>query len=127
MGRAIIGETMLTAATILMCIGVPWSPAFADQATCTHIAQQAEQAQRYFSPVEGYQVVGTGRLYFHTAPNAHCRSKDIFVIPGDHLTAYTEYRGWVSVMYINPKTSQDYQGWVPSQRLKFTGTMGLQN
>jgi hypothetical protein len=127
MGRAIIGDTMRTAAIILMFIVVPWSLAFADQATCTHIAQQAEQAQRYFSPVEGYQVVGTGRLYFHTAPHAHCRSKEVFVIPGDHLIAYTEYQGWVSVMYINPKTSQDSQGWVPSQRLKFTGTMGLKN
>ena len=118
---------MLKAATVLMFLLVTCSPACADQATCTHIAKQAEQAQSYFSPVEGYQVVGTGRLYFHTAPHAHCRSKDVFVIPGDHLIAYTEYQGWVSVMYMNPKTDTAYQGWVPSQRLKFTGTMGLKN
>src|SRR5207253_3013875 len=92
MMRAIIGETMLTTATILMFLLVTCAPVCADHATCNHIAQQAEKAQRFFSPVAGYQVVGTGRLYFHTVPNAHCRSKDIFVIPGDHLTAYTEYQ-----------------------------------
>ena len=118
---------MLTAATLLICLVVTCAPAFANQATCHHLAQQAEKAQSFFSPVVGYQVSGTGRLYFHTAPHAHCRSKDVFVLPGDHLTAYTEYQGWVSVMYINPKTYQDYHGWVQSQRLKFTGSIGLKN
>ena len=118
---------MLKAAILCMVIVVTCSPSFADQATCNHMATQAEKAQSFFSPVAGYKVVGAGRLYFHTAPNENCRSQDVFVIPGDHLIAYTEYKGWVSVMYIHPQTYQDYHGWVQSKRLKFTGTMGPKN
>src|SRR5215813_470787 len=64
MVRASIGDIMLTAATLLICLVVTCAPAFANQATCHHLAQQAEKAQSFFSPVVGYQVSGTGRLYF---------------------------------------------------------------
>jgi hypothetical protein len=32
--------------------------------------------------------------------------------------------GWSSVMYVNPRTGVDVSGWVRSERLKATGTMG---
>jgi hypothetical protein len=115
---------MLKTATILIFIITACSPSFADSITCDSISKKAETEQNIISPVAGYQVIGDGRLYFHFAPDEKCRNKDVFVIPGDQLIAYTEYKGWFSVMYLNPKTGKDFEGWVQSKRLKFTGTMG---
>jgi hypothetical protein len=70
----------------------------------------------------GRVVIGSGRTFFHSAPDARCKMKGVFVIPGDHLIAYTEYEGWTSVMFVNLKTSDDAIGWVESSRLKADGT-----
>jgi hypothetical protein len=49
----------------------------------------------------------------------------VFVIPKDELVAYAMTSdGWWSVMYLNPRTGDDVSGWVRSDRLKQTGTMG---
>jgi hypothetical protein len=106
-------------ALVALCTG-----ASADNKACAAAAARAEQKQAFLSPPESQRVLGPGRLYFHGAPQADCRSKDVFVIPGDQLTAYTEYQGWYSVMYMNPATGDDFQGWVRADRLKSTGTVG---
>ena len=95
----------------------------AAQTTCQQIAQRAEQQQALFNPPASYAVMGKGRLYFHTAPDDSCRSREVFVIAGDELIAYTEYQGWFSVMYSNPRSGQDFHGWVRSERLSMRGTM----
>ncbi|QPF84596.1 hypothetical protein IC762_34220 [Bradyrhizobium genosp. L] len=78
-----------------------------------------------FSPPLANVVTGTGRLQFYSAPNLHCPINGVFVIPNDQLVAYAQTDdGWSSVMYVNPKTGDDVQGWVRSARLKITGTMG---
>jgi len=100
------------------------SISLADQGACDRIAKQAEKEQAFFSPAEAHKVIGNGRLYFYSAPDKNCRTKDVFVIPNDKLVAYSEYKGWNSVMYVNPKTGDDFEGWVEAARLEFTGTMG---
>jgi hypothetical protein len=78
-----------------------------------------------FSPPLANVVTGTGRLQFYSAPNFSCRMDGVFVIPKDQLIAYAQTDdGWSSVMYINPRTGNDVSGWVRSERLKVTGTMG---
>ena len=78
-----------------------------------------------FSPPLGNVVTGSGRLQFYSAPNAACAIDGVFVIPKDFLVAYAQTdSGWTSVMYINPRTGADVSGWVRSERLKATGTMG---
>ena len=78
-----------------------------------------------FSPPLANVVTGTGRLQFYSAPNTACAMKGVFVIPKDKLISYVATDdGWTSVMYMNPKTGDDVQGWVRSDRLKATGTMG---
>lgn len=78
-----------------------------------------------FSPPLANVVTGSGRLQFYSAPNLHCPMEGVFVIPNDKLVAYAETNdGWSSVMYVNPKTGNDVSGWVRSNRLKVTGTMG---
>ena len=106
-------------ALILLSLALP----LAAQESCPTLNQQAEQQQAYLNPPSTYAVTGKGRLYFHTAPNDHCRSREIFVIPGDELIAYTEYQGWYSVMYSNPRSGQDFHGWVRPERLIMRGTI----
>jgi hypothetical protein len=77
------------------------------------------------SPRLSAVVIGTGRLQFYSAPNADCAMAGVFIIPKDEVIAYARSDdGWSSVMYFNPKTGNDVQGWVRSSRLKTTGTIG---
>ena len=77
------------------------------------------------SPPLGNVVTGAGRLQFYSAPNAGCPMPGVFVIPKDFLVAYVRTdNGWSSVMYSNPRTGDIVNGWVRSERLKVTGTMG---
>jgi len=69
----------------------------------------------------GQQVVGKGRLQFYSAPDEHCAMKGVFIIPGDKVDGYTESGGFTSVLYLNPKTHGEAQGWVKSTRLQPTG------
>lgn len=110
-------------ASVAMVMLAVSSATFADQASCDKIHSQIEKQEALLNPPTSYKVVGEGRLYFYTAPHESCRTKDIFVVPGDDLIAYTEYKGWYSVLYANPKTGKDYDGWVKSKRLKMTGTI----
>ena len=115
---------MLKATVLVMILLTAASASSADQSICNRLSKQAENEQVHFSPIEGYKVIGDGKLYFHSAPDAKCRTKDVFVIPKDHLIGYAEYNGWYSVMYVNPKTGEEFEGWVESKKLESTGTMG---
>lgn len=77
------------------------------------------------SPPLANVVTGTGRLQFYSAPDARCPMPGVFVIPRDRLIAYVQTdNGWSSVMYSNPRTGNITNGWVRSERLKSTGTVG---
>ena len=91
--------------------------------SCQAIAAQAEKQGSALMPRLSYAVGGQGRLYFYAAPAATCRLAS-FVVPKDELIGYTELNGWLSVMYINPKTGEDTSGWVQAGRLHIRGTMG---
>ena len=67
------------------------------------------------------EVIGKGRAHFYSAPSEACPTRDVFVVPRDSLIAYVEYRGFTAVMYLNPKTGVDVEGWVRTSRLRETG------
>jgi hypothetical protein len=75
------------------------------------------------SPPVIYRVIGAGRLPFYSAPNLHCVTPGVFVVPKDELIVYAlTPDGWASVMYVGGDMPI---GWVRSARLKSTGfTMG---
>jgi hypothetical protein len=121
--RAVVARCLLAA---IIFLGVS-SRLFAEQVkspdNCDQISNQAKKSEVLLDPVASYKVIGDGRLYFHSAPNERCIIKNVFVVPGDELIAYTEYKGWVTVMYFNPKTGMNHEGWVQqTKRLKFIGT-----
>ncbi len=111
-------------AVLGLCITALFVSTCPAEVNCSKINSEAVKDEAGFYPRRTYAVEGKGRLYFHTAPDARCRSKDIFVIPGDSLIVYSSFQGWYSVMYINPKTGEDFSGWVRPERLKFSGTIG---
>lgn len=41
----------------------------------------------------------------------------VFVIPGDRVSAYVEYKGFASVMYLNSKTGAEVDGWIDARRI----------
>jgi hypothetical protein len=90
---------------------------------CIGLGQQAEQRERRIVPIMRLSVIGEGRLHLHRAPHNACRDDKVFVIPGDALVGYAEYEGWTWVMYVNPRTNDEFRGWVPDARIKNTGTM----
>ena len=103
------------------CAAFAALPALA--ADCAALAKQAEERAAAFSPPYSYVVGGAGRLYFHTAPDPACRDQDVFVIPNDRLAGYAEFKGYISVMYLNPNSLKSYLGWVEAKRLHYQGTL----
>lgn len=80
-----------------------------------------------FSPPLAEAVIGKGRLQFYSAPDGRCQMEGVFVVPKDEVIAYAATAdGWTNVMYVNPTTNRDVQGWVRSNRLKVKGTIAPQ-
>ena len=95
-----------------------------DLKSCREPAAGSNEAP-LISPPRGNVVSGTGRLQFYSAPGVRCAMKGVFVVPGDHLISYAQTDdGWVSVMYVSPKSADSVTGWVRGNRLRNTGTMG---
>lgn len=71
----------------------------------------------------GRDIVGRGRLQFHSAPDSACAIDGLFVVPGDTLFAQLEYGGFTRVAFIAMKKTdrQDVVAWVPSSRLRANG------
>jgi len=91
---------------------------------CTEPATGGSTAP-IFSPPVSSVVVGRGRLQFYSAPSRQCALQGVFIIPKDQVVTYAETEdGWSSVMYFNPRSGDDVSGWVRSERLKITGTVG---
>lgn len=109
----------------LLEAGVPEElpAAFGLSTDCIGLREKAEKGERRIVPTMGLKVIGEGRLHFHRAPHKGCRDDKVFVIPGDAVTGYAEYEGWTWVMYVNPRSSDTFEGWVPDARIKNVGTM----
>jgi len=108
----------------LLQAGVPENlDARVEGANCGALGKAAQKSERRMAEPTAYRVIGSGRLPFHSAPDPACRDPKVFVIPGDKLTGYAEYPGWVGVMYTNPASNASYTGWVESRRLQTYGTL----
>jgi hypothetical protein len=90
---------------------------------CLSVFEKAEQEQAPIADhTSGRGVIGTGRLYFHTAPDKRCRLKETFVVVGDRLEAYADFGEFTSVIYWNPTTGEGTAGWVLTSRMTATET-----
>lgn len=97
-------------------------PVAASAADCDALEEKAVQFGTHIpSHMSGRVVIDKGRLQFYSAPNLSCKQSGIYILPGESIDAYLEYKGFTSVLYINPKTGTEAEGWVLSARLKETG------
>jgi hypothetical protein len=117
--RKIVLAGFACSVTLLVALG---ASAYAED--CTEPKEGSNEAPMLSPPLANV-VTGAGRLQFYSAPNARCAMPGVFVIPSDRLIAYAlSDNGWSSVTYSNPRTGNVASGWVRSERLKSTGTVG---
>jgi hypothetical protein len=117
--RKIVLAGFACSVTLLVSLG---TAAYAED--CKEPKDGSNEAPMLSPPLANV-VTGAGRLQFYSAPSARCAMPGVFVIPGDRLIAYAVAdHGWSSVMYSNPRTGDITNGWVRSDRLKSTGTVG---
>ena len=95
-----------------------------EDAYCKDVIARVDKEGQLISPATSYQVAGAEKLYFATAPDAKCLGTDVFLVKGDKVIVYFQYKGWFNIMYINPKTGEDFQGWVKGDSLIFIGSIG---
>ncbi|MBJ9966843.1 SH3 domain-containing protein [Burkholderia seminalis] len=79
-----------------------------------------------FRPPASGTVIGAGRAYFYSAPDAQCMTKRTFIVPGDSVTVYKSHGRWYNIMYVNGKTGDDFEGWVELGRVRLDGQYGAQ-
>jgi hypothetical protein len=89
---------------------------------CASLTEEAKQMGVHIPSSESVMMTtGKGRVAFHSGPDAGCKEKSIFVLSGESLNAYLEYKGFTFVLYQNPRDKSEATGWVESARLKETG------
>lgn len=95
---------------------------------CEDIDHNSYRGQVNIKPANsGYEVFGEGRLYFYSAPDDQCISKNIYMVRGDQVDAYAEYNNYLFVIYFT-KVGHEVSGWVKKNRLKSTHQgVGLEN
>ena len=75
--------------------------------------------------IQGYQsgrdVIGKGRAQFYSAPDHRCPMAGAFLVPRDGVNAYLEVDGFTFVLYFNPRTEVDTEGWIETSRLRING------
>ncbi|MCS3471478.1 hypothetical protein M2401_005242 [Pseudomonas sp. JUb42] len=86
---------------------------------CSALAEKISGTVPEFHPALQGEVIGTGRVHFHLAPDDACANKKIFVVPGDAVTIYSilEDQSWLEVNFV-AKDGEDYTGWVKADRIK---------
>jgi hypothetical protein len=120
--RKIVLSGFACSVTLLVALNAAAHAAHAED--CKEPKEGSNEAPMLSPPLANV-VTGEGRLQFYSAPNARCPTPGVFVIPGDRLIAYAVAdNGWSSVTYSNPRTGNVASGWVRSERLKSTGTVG---
>lgn len=110
--------------SVVLFLAVCRQAAFAD---CNALSDVASRDGVFVpSGDSGRVVTGVGRLQFYSAPDYSCPTKGIFVIEGQTVDAYTEYRQFTSIVYLSDKLAKPVMGWVRSNRLKPNG-LGIAN
>ncbi len=110
-------------ALVILVVTLATNAAFAAGPSCASLAADVEGPEANFRPPLEAKVVGKKRLYFYSAPNARCKIKGAFAVPGNTLTVYKQHMRWSNVMFI-AKNGNDIVAWVPSDRLKIAGQYG---
>ncbi|EOW6728788.1 hypothetical protein ACOZ0V_004574 [Cronobacter malonaticus] len=66
-----------------------------------------------------YEVTGSGRHFFYTAPDAQCRSQQVFLVAGDTVSVNRTLRGFSEATWYG-KDGRIVKGWLESAALHAT-------
>lgn len=100
---------------MFFCLFIPFFVSAND--FCQNLDKNAiSQGARFDTTQNIYKVGGEGRLQFYAAPDKKCPIDHVFVIPGDSLIAYIEYKNFYRVMYFS-RSHEQVTGWVEKKRL----------
>lgn len=89
---------------------------------CENVNALAEK-ERYSIPSSesGYVVSDAHRVYFFSAPDDNCKIKGLFIVNGDLVDAYADYKEFSYVIFFK-KNGDPVEGWIHSKSIKPTGT-----
>lgn len=82
-------------------------------------ARQSRGADNELRRAAEGRVIGKGRLYFHTAPETGCRSRNRFIIPGDAVVARRRHDEWLLIDYVS-RDGARHSAWVDAARIHLT-------
>ena len=85
--------------TLLVAFSLP-AIVIAQTASDTPVRCSTEEdLSEPFAPVE-FKVVGSVRLYFHSAPFTECKTA-VFIIPNNYGYTQAVYEGWAAITYFS--------------------------
>lgn len=59
---------------------------------CSNASSKADTERAIIpSDESGFKVTGKGRVYFYSTPNEQCAIKNVFIVPGDIVSASVDY------------------------------------
>ena len=96
--------------------------------TCNELSRIADENSIQYGTKYSFVVQGQKgfRTYFHSAPSAQCKIKQLFLIPKDSVVAYQEFKNeketWLYVMYFG-KDGNTTEGWVLEKHFKISGSL----
>lgn len=94
-------------------------PALAAAQDCPGVEQRALRESVGLHPPLQAKVGGAGRAQFHRGPDAGCRERGLFVIPGDRLVALTPWGRWIQVRYV-ARDGTRYLTWLEASRVRLS-------
>jgi hypothetical protein len=87
---------------------------------CKDLLDKVASKQAYIDNSKSIYIVSKKRLKFNSAPDVRCEMKNVFLIVGDRVTAYSEYKGYIYAAYFK-ENGDSVDGWLDSNGLKSTG------
>lgn len=88
---------------------------------CEELVGESYQGAVHLIPHgQTYKIIGSEKVAVHSAPHSKCLyEKKIFLIGSERVQVYTEYNGFLSIIYFKNDGST-VEGWVRKENLSRT-------
>ncbi|EKM0530268.1 hypothetical protein ACMUBS_004075 [Cronobacter turicensis] len=90
------------------------------EGACAARLRELDDAQDKPETANRYEVTGSGRHFFYTAPDAQCRSQQVFLVAGDTVSVSRTRPGFSEATWYG-KDGRIVKGWLESAALHATG------
>lgn len=91
------------------------------EGVCAARLREMDDTQSILENANRYDVTGSGRHFFYTAPDAQCRSQQVFLVAGDTVSVGRMLPGFREATWYG-KDGRIVRGWLESAALHATGT-----